>query len=134
MDYDDSLDRALSETPDIDANSERFELPDSNLRGEGHVTVFENFQAVVSRLDRAEDHLLKFLQDELGTSAHIDESGRARLTGEFRERRVDDVLEAYLDAYVRCPECGLPDTSLETDQGATLIQCDACGARSPAGD
>lgn len=134
MDYDDSLDRALSETPDIDANSERFELPDANLRGEGNVTVFENFQGVVSRLDRAEDHLLKFLQDELGTSAHIDESGRARLTGEFRERRVNDVLEAYLDAYVRCPECGLPDTSLETDQGATLIQCDACGARSPAGE
>jgi translation initiation factor 2 subunit 2 len=134
MDYDDSLDRALSETPDIDANSERFELPEANLRGEGNVTVFENFQAVLSRLDRAEEHLLKFLQDELGTSAHIDESGRARLTGEFRERRLDDVLEAYLDAYVRCPECGLPDTSLETDQGATLIQCDACGARSPAGE
>lgn len=134
MDYDDSLDRALSETPDIEGSGERFELPDSDVRPEGNVTVFENFQAVVSRVDRSEDHLLKYLQDELGTSARIDESGRARLTGEFRQRRVDDVLEAYLDAYVRCPECGLPDTSLESEAGATLIQCDACGARSPAGD
>jgi translation initiation factor 2 subunit 2 len=134
MDYEDSLDRALSETPDIEGSGERFELPDPTLRAEGNVTVFENFQAICSRMDRDEDHLLKFLQDELGTSAHIDESGRARLTGEFRERRVGDVLEAYLEAYVRCPECGLPDTSLETEQGATLIQCDACGARSPAGD
>jgi translation initiation factor 2 subunit 2 len=134
MDYDDSLERALSETPDIEGSDERFELPDPDLRGEGNVTVFENFQAVVSRLDRAPEHLLKFLQDELGTSAHIDESGRARLTGEFRERRITAVLESYLGAYVRCPECGLPDTSLETEQGATLIKCDACGARSPAGD
>ncbi|MFB6111459.1 MAG: translation initiation factor IF-2 subunit beta [Halobacteriaceae archaeon] len=134
MDYDDSLDRALSETPDIEGSGERFELPDPELRPEGNVTVFENFQAVVSRLDRDEEHLLKFLQDELGTSAHIDESGRARLTGEFRERRVTTVLESYLDAFLRCPECGLPDTSLVTEQGATLIQCDACGARSPAGE
>jgi translation initiation factor 2 subunit 2 len=134
MDYDDSLDRALSETPDIEGSGDRFELPDSDVRPEGNVTVFENFQAVLSRLDRSEDHLLKYLQDELGTSARIDESGRARLTGEFRQRRVDDVLEAYLDAYVRCPECGLPDTSLASEAGATLIQCDACGARSPAGD
>lgn len=133
MDYEDSLDRALSETPDIEGNSDRFELPEPDLRAEGNVTVFENFQAVIDRLDRRENHVMKFLQNELGTSGHIDESGRARLTGEFRERRVADVLEAYLDAYVRCPECGLPDTSLETEQGATLISCDACGARSSAG-
>ncbi len=131
MDYDDMLDRGLEETPDIEGSSERFSLPDPDVRQEGHATVFENFQRVCRDLDRDEDHLLKFLQDELGTSAHIDESGRGRFTGEFSERRIRSALETYSEAYVLCSECGLPDTSIVREQGAELLQCAACGARSP---
>ena len=131
MDYDDMLDRGLEETPDIQGSSERFSLPEPEVRQEGHATVFENFQNVCSDLDRDEDHLLKFLQDELGTSAHIDESGRGRFTGDFSQRRIRDAIETYSDRYVLCPECGLPDTRIEREQGAELLQCTACGARSP---
>lgn len=133
MDYDDMLDQAIDETPEIDGSSERFELPDPELRQEGKATVFENFQAVCDRLSRDEDHVMKFLQDEVGTSGHIDERGRARLTGEFRERRLADAIDAYAAAYVFCPECGLPDTKLKTEQGTTVLRCEACGAQSPTG-
>jgi translation initiation factor 2 subunit 2 len=130
MDYDDMLDRGLAETPDIVGDSERFEVPDPDLRQEGNVSVFENFQAVRRTLDRDEDHLMKFLQDELGTSGHIDESGRARLTGDFGQTRLADAIEEYTDEYVLCSECGLPDTHLTREQGALILTCDACGARS----
>jgi translation initiation factor 2 subunit 2 len=73
---------------------------------------------------------MKFLQNELGTSGHIDESGRARLTGEFGQRRISEAVEAYSDEFVLCPECGLPDTKFERNQGALLLRCEACGARS----
>jgi len=131
MDYEDMLERGIEETPDIEGSSDRFEVPDPEVRQEGHTTVFENFQTVCRDLDRGEDHLLKFLQDELGTSAHIDESDRARLTGEFNQRRIHDAVEAYTDRYVICSECGLPDTELGREQGAEILQCTACGARSP---
>lgn len=131
MDYDDMLDRGIEQTPEIDASSERFEMPEPDVRQEGHASVFENFQRVCRDLGRELDHLLKFLQDELGTSAHIDESDRARLTGEFDEDRIGDALEAYVDRFVLCSECGLPDTSIEREQGAEILQCAACGARSP---
>jgi translation initiation factor 2 subunit 2 len=134
MEYDDSLERALEETPDIDGESARFEVPDAEVRQEGNVSVYENFQATVDRLDREPEAVMRFLQDELGTSGHIDESGRARLTGSFRERRLDDAIDAYTDEYVICPECGLPDTRLEREQGALLLRCEACGARSSAGE
>jgi len=134
MDYDEMLDRGLEETPDIEGSSERFEVSDPEVRQEGNVTVVENFQTLCDELDREADHLVRFLQDEVGTSGHIDESGRARLTGEFRQQRIADAVEAYTDAYVLCPECGLPDTKLEREQGALLLVCEACGARSPAGE
>lgn len=130
MSYDEHLDRAMEETPDIEGSQGRFSVPDPEVRQEGNVTVYENFQDTLDRLDRDEDHLMKSLQNELGTSASIDERGRVRLTGEFKQSRVRDALEAYAERYVVCPECGLPDTHLVTEQGAEMLQCDACGARS----
>lgn len=131
MDYDEMLDRGIEQTPDIETSSGRFSIPDPNVRQEGHVTVFENFQTVCDDFSREPDHVMKFLQDEVGTSAHIDESGRVRLTGEFNERRVREAIEAYTEQYVLCGECGLPDTEIVREQGAELLKCTACGARSP---
>ncbi len=132
MDYEDMLDRGISETPDIEAASSRFDVPEPEIRQEGNTTVVENFQAIGDTLGRSEDHLLQFLQNDLGTSAHIDESGRGRFTGEFRASRIADAVEDYTTAFVICPECGLPDTTFERDQGALVLRCEACGARSPA--
>jgi len=130
MDYEDQLERALDEKPDIAEKDSRFEVPAPTLRTEGNVTVFENFQAVLEAIGRSAEHLLKFLQDEFGTSAQIDDRGRARFTGEFSESRVQEKVDAYVDRYVICSECGLPDTHLTREQGAELLECDACGARS----
>ncbi|MXR20536.1 translation initiation factor IF-2 subunit beta [Halobacterium bonnevillei] len=130
MDYEEQLDRAMEQKPDIAGSESRFEVPEPNVREEGNVTVYENFQETLDRLGREEDHVLKFLQNELGTSAQIDESGRARLTGEFRQRRVEAVLDEYVDTYVTCPECGLPDTNIETENDRERLHCEACGARS----
>ena len=132
MDYDERLERALAETPDIEGEGDRFELPDPDVRQEGNASVYENFQATLDRLAREEGHVMQFLQNELGTSGHIDESGRARLTGDFDRRRIADALDAYAEEYLFCAECGLPDTRLEREQGALLVRCEACGARSPA--
>ena len=132
-DYDDRLQRALSETPDISADCERFEIPTPEVRTEGNVTVYENFRATVERLDREPAFVLKFLQNELGTSAHIDERGRARLTGTFAATRIADAIDSFAEAYVRCPECGLPDTRIVEENGADMLKCDACGALSPTG-
>jgi len=131
MDYDDMLERGIDETPDIESSSGRFEVPVPDVRQEGHTTVIENFQSICRDLGRDGEHLLKFLQNEVGTSAHIDESKRGRLTGEFDQDRIHNAVEAYTERYVICPECGLPDTELEREQGAEILECAACGAHSP---
>ena len=133
MDYEDQLDRALEETPDIEGSGSRFSLPDPEVRQEGNVTVYENFRSTLDTLDREDTHLMKYLQNEMGTSATIDERGRLRLTGEFRPSRVREAVEEYAEGYVLCSECGLPDTRLETEKGAKVLRCEACGARSATG-
>ena len=130
MDYDDMLDRAASETSEVSGTDERLSVPDPEVRQEGSVTVVENFQTLCNSLGREPDHLLQFLQREVGTSGHIDESGRARITGSFDAARIGDAIQTYIEGFVRCSECGLPDTRLEEEGGATVLRCEACGARS----
>jgi len=130
MDYDDMLDRAASETADVTGTDERLSVPDPEVRQEGSATVVENFKPLCDSLGREPSHLLQFLQREVGTSGHIDESGRARITGSFDAARIGDAVESYVEGFVRCSECGLPDTRLEREGGVTVLRCEACGARS----
>jgi translation initiation factor 2 subunit 2 len=130
MDYEDQLDRALDAAPEVTETGSRFEVPAPEVRPEGNVTVYENFSETCDRLNRDPASLLKYLQSTFGTSASIDETGRARLTGSFDRSRVEAVLDDYVEAFVLCPECDSPDTHLVEERGATLLTCDACGARS----
>lgn len=134
MDYEDSLERALTETPEAGDAVERFQVPDPEVRSEGNVVIFENFQGTYDRLNRERDHLLKFLQSHLGTSASIDDRGRARFTGDFKQSRVANAIDEYVASFVTCPECDSPDTRLIEEHGATVLKCDACGAQSPVPD
>jgi translation initiation factor 2 subunit 2 len=133
MEYDDALDRAIDQTPEKGSRG-RFDVPDPEVRGEGNVTVYENFRQTVDRLNRDPSHLLKFLQSELGTSAEFDERGRARFTGDFRRERVATAVEEYVNSFVLCSECQSPDTRLQEEQGTTVLKCDACGALSSVPD
>lgn len=130
VDYEAQLDRALAETPDVRVSNDRFSLPDPTVRTEGSRTVYENFQETVDTLAREETHVLQYLQTQLGTSGHIDDRGRARLTGTFDPERIRTAIESYAEGYVLCPECGLPDTKVVREQGALMRRCEACGARS----
>jgi translation initiation factor 2 subunit 2 len=134
MDYEDSLDRALDETPEINDSVDRFQVPDPTVRSEGNATIYENFGETHDRLNRDESHLLKFLQTELGTSAGIDDRGRARFTGDFKQSRVADAIDEYVESFVTCSECESPDTRLVEERGATVLKCDACGALSAVPD
>ncbi len=134
MEYDDALDRALDESPEMEGSGGRFQVPEPEVRPEGNVTVYENFQSTVDTLNRDDTHLMKFLQSEVGTSAQIDESGRARFTGDFKRDRIADAIDEYVDTFVRCSECQSPDTRLVDEQGTTVLKCDACGALSPVPD
>jgi len=130
MGYDDQLDRAMAAKSERDAAASRFDVPAPVVRIEGNFTLYENFRETLERLDRSERHVLQFVQNDLGTAAQVDENGRPRFTGTFSEERIAASIEAYVDRYVRCPDCGLPDTRLVHRDDVTHLVCDACGART----
>ena len=69
--YEDLLAQAFETMPEVVSTHSRWNLPDPVVRPEGNVTVYENFKNTVDVLNREADFVLKFLQNEFGTSANL---------------------------------------------------------------
>jgi translation initiation factor 2 subunit 2 len=130
MDYEASLDRALDAVPDIQSGGDRLSVPDAQAQADGAFTRFNNLDAVADALARDTDHLHRFVQRALATSGKLEE-GVGRYNGNFSERDFEAAVEDYTEEYVRCSECGLPDTRLVQEDRTMMLRCDACGAFRP---
>jgi len=127
--YDDILQKAKDQLPEIVAGEDRFQIPNVESNVEGNRTFFRNFRDIVSALNRSENHLLKFFTTEIGTSGNI-EGSRAVFQGKHSRNQLSKLLERYVNDYVLCPECGKPDTRFISQNRVELMKCDACGSRS----
>lgn len=125
-----NLDRALSMIPKVEGTGERFVVPEAKLLTEGKTTVFENFATISDKLNREPGHVFKFLLRELGTAGKM-EGTRATFNGRFSIGAVSALIDAYIQEYVICSECGRPDTHLIKEDRILTLRCDACGAHRP---
>ncbi|ELY51967.1 MULTISPECIES: translation initiation factor IF-2 subunit beta [Natronorubrum] len=130
MDYDSSLDRAMEDVPDIGGDEQRLKIPDAQTQKDGAFTRFTNLDDIADVLSREDEHLHRFIQREMGTSGKL-EDGRGRYNGTFSEKDFNAAVDAYVDEYVLCTECGLPDTRLVREDRTPMLRCDACGAFRP---
>lgn len=127
--YEELLKRARDNLPEKIFKKSRFKPPKPDTRIEGNRTYINNWHQVVTALDRNEEHLLKFMTKELGTSASI-EGQRAVFSGKHYHGTMKELLKRYIEEYVICPECGKPDTRLEKIDRINFLICEACGART----
>ena len=130
MDYSSNLDRAMDATPDFEGQDERFSYPNAEAQKDGAFTRLTNLSDIANALGRDEEHIHSALQRELGTNGKISE-GRARYNGTFSGSDFDAALESYVEEFVLCSECGLPDTRLVRENRNLMLRCDACGAFRP---
>lgn len=130
MDYEASLDRALDAVPDIKSGGDRLSVPDAAAQTDGAFTRFTNLDAVADALARETDHLHRYVQRALATSGKL-EAGVGRYNGDFSDRDFANAVDDYTEEYVRCSECGLPDTRLVQEDRTMMLRCDACGAFRP---
>jgi translation initiation factor 2 subunit 2 len=130
MDYESSLDRALDEVPDYTGSDERLSVPDAEAQKDGAFTRLTNLGAVADALSRDPEHVHSVIQRELGTAGQFDD-GRARYNGSFTGSDFDAAIDSYVDEFVTCSQCGLPDTKLTMEDRTQMLRCEACGAFRP---
>lgn len=130
MDYESSLDRAFDAVPEFSTSDERLSVPGAEVQKDGAFTRLTNLGEIADTLSRDPEHIHSMLQRELGTSGKFEE-GRARYSGTFSASDFDAALEEYVEEFVLCSECGLPDTRLVHEDRNLMLRCDACGAFRP---
>jgi translation initiation factor 2 subunit 2 len=129
-DYLKLLQKARATLPENVGNKERWKLPAPEIIPEGRMTLLRNFREMLTATRREQDHLAKFLLSQIGTAGQVD-GDRLVFTGKVPNSKIQAVLDDYVETYVRCAECGAPDTHIEKDGRVAILRCEACGAHTP---
>ena len=129
MDYKEMLKKARSQLPHEILEQKRFEFPKPRSSTIGVRTILYNFKEICDTLNRDPHHLMKFLSGELATAGTLDDS-RAIFQGKFPRNTLDRLIKKYIDVFVVCPVCKLPDTKIVKEKRFHFLKCEACGAKS----
>jgi len=131
LDYGKLLERAREGLEDVMQNAERFSPPKPEILHEGSKkTIIRNFSEIVDALRREENHLYKFLLQELGTAGSVDKR-RLVLQGRVPEKKINERIKLYIETFIVCQECNRPDTAFLRTGRTLNLHCEACGAKRP---
>jgi len=131
MDYGALLKRAEDMLPhETQEEEERFKLPAPNVKIQGNRTYVANLTEIANLCGRKPEHLLKFLSRELATFGNA-EGAQVVFVGKFSYNVVKDKILMYFREFVKCPECGKPDTKIIKEERQPVMRCMACGAKHP---
>lgn len=127
--YEKLLNKARSRIPKVISKRERLELPRINHSVIGMRTIFHNFKEIAEVLNRDPQHILKFLSREMATAATMQDS-RVIFKGKFSRKTFERLIRRYMEQFVICPVCKLPDTKIVKEKRLSFLVCEACGAKS----
>jgi translation initiation factor 2 beta subunit (eIF-2beta)/eIF-5 len=98
-------------------------------RGGATKTVIINCDSVASALHTETSYLMKFLSLEMG--AALAGAGVHALKGRHAAPDLQKTLKKFIDAFILCPNCKLPELRITIDQKAKSLRanCTACSAR-----
>ena len=130
FDYETLLNRARDNIPEDISARERWRLPEPQIMIEGSNTILRNFTEVVGMMDRDDNHVYQYILNELGTSGSRDRP-RARFKGRIPPKRLKKAIVVYVNTYIKCSQCGAPDTHFIKEDRTTMLKCQACGATRP---
>ncbi len=95
---------------------------------EGKKSIVGNFGDICGAINRDPEAVARYLARELGTAGSRT-GGRLALNGAFSAADIDAAIKKYVEGFVLCRECHLPDTRLLKEGRRTYIRCEACGAK-----
>jgi len=126
----------LAGTKPIDDPEYRYKMPlvfgKIEGRGNGIKTVIPNVSDVALSLHRSPGEVNKFFGCELGAqTTYSAETDRAVVNGAHTDIVLQNLMKRYIDKFVLCPGCGLPETDYKIKGNQVTHRCKACGFKGP---
>ncbi len=99
-------------------------------RGNGIKTAVVNMRDVAYSLHREPGEVTKFFGCELGAQTNWNEgTERSIVNGSHTDAMLQSLLIKYIEQFVLCPSCHLPESTYKIRGGVIYHNCLACGAR-----
>eukprot|EP00752_Nemacystus_decipiens_P010461 g9320.t1 len=99
-------------------------------RGNGIKTVIFNVMDLSLALKRDPGEVCKFFGTELGAQTRYNEEDeRAIVNGAHTNATLQQLVHKYVELFVLCPNCRLPESKYKIKNGAIFHKCYACGAK-----
>ena len=117
-------------------DSYRYKMPalKSNINGKGNgiFTIITNINDVSKYINQPPALLLKFLSVYNGSMANEE---KMSITGSYAPDELQKALQIYINRFVICPKCGVPETipylKKESKKNILLeLKCSSCGTVS----
>jgi len=97
-------------------------------RGNGIKTNIMNMGDIARALKRPPEYTTKFCGTELGTQSKFDTAeGKSIVNGAHDPRDLQVLIDKFVEKYVLCPNCSLPEIDLVLKKGLVGCNCNACG-------
>jgi len=99
-------------------------------KGNGIKTVVVNISDLAMSLHRDAGEVNKFFGCEMGAQTTYNVADdRAVVNGAHTDQELQQCVHKYVEKFVLCPNCGLPETQYKIKQGVIWHMCAACGAK-----
>lgn len=126
----------IAGTQAVDDPEYRYKMPRLQAkiegRGNGIKTLVVNCADIATSLHRSTAEVCKFFGCELGAQSKYDEkTDRAIVNGAFEAGLMQQHLSKYIEGFVLCPGCRLPETKYKFKGQLIFHKCYACGAVEP---
>lgn len=122
--------RMLGENNEGSARAERNKIPMPKLETVGKKkTCINNFTRICDEIRRPVEDVKEFVEKELTCKGNLDTKGA--LTVRFQMQKstdLDNLLQRYLDMYVKCNSCNRIDTTLQKSGRLSELRCNLCHA------
>lgn len=124
----------IAGTSPVDDPEYRYKMPlvygKIEGRGNGIKTVVPNITDVAMSLHRDAGEVNKFFGCELGAqTTYSAETDRAVVNGAHTDTVLQQMMHRYIQGFVICPNCGLPETVYKIKSEIIYHNCAACGAK-----
>jgi translation initiation factor 5 len=124
----------LAGTTPIDDPEYRYKMPAvfGKIEGSGNgiKTAIPNISDVGDSLHRNPGEVNKFFGCELGAqTTYAEDTDRAIVNGAHTDDTLQRLIRRYIDLFVLCPNCNLPETDYKIKNDTIWHRCKACGAK-----
>jgi len=124
----------ISGTTPVDDPNYRYKMPTvvGKIEGKGNgiKTVIVNISDLAIALKREPGEVNKFFGCEIGAQTTYNEKDdKAIVNGAHTDQVLQRCIHKYIESFVLCPNCKLPESVYKIKSGCIWHRCKACGAK-----